>query len=308
MLSAASCARVRRAASSTTAFWIALFVPLALFVGAAAAVFATGAAAGAALLGVASAVAALAVGFLLVLRLFGCAFLRAEGSHRGMIQSATPLHVDLLATEYGGVVGMSSSPGRKRGSECRDLATDVARLKEHYGLDAVVSLLEPGELRRMEISTLGDEVRSRGMEWFYFAQNRDKWVPTDVERYLSTAVRPLAALVAAKKRVLVHCNGGKGRTGLLVACALHSSRRDPQARVWAHVRAMRACRSGMLTNPLQQLFLLWLCAHGRLPSEASRARARVVHDDDGAPATLPPCARDPTREERTEPHEALPEP
>ena len=62
------------------------------------------------------------------------------------------------------------------------------------------------------------------------------------QRDIRRAVEFMSAQIAAGGAVYVHCNGGKGRTGLLVACALHALRGHNS--VGAAVREMRACRAG----------------------------------------------------------------
>ena len=67
-----------------------------------------------------------------------------------------------------------------------------------------------------------------------------------------------ARAVSEGKRVCVHCNGGKGRTGTLVACVLLALRAPGCASVGGATAVMRRCRPGMLKNPLQQLYVRWL--------------------------------------------------
>jgi len=54
--------------------------------------------------------------------------------------------------------------------------------------------------------------------------------------------------------MLVHCNGGKGRTGLLiVACLKHLGISQTDA-----TNKIRKARPGMLHNPAQQAYLMWV--------------------------------------------------
>ena len=67
----------------------------------------------------------------------------------------------------------------------------------------------------------------------------------------------LCQLRSSEKVVLVHCFGGKGRTGLLVvAILLAAGATLPEA-----VFAIRKSRKGTIMNPLQLLYLQWVAHH-----------------------------------------------
>ena len=99
-------------------------------------------------------------------------------------------------------------------------------------------------------------VNRAGLQWLRVAI-RDKWIPSDTIAFLRV-VEATARAVAEGKRVCVHCNGGKGRTGTLVACVLLALRAPGCETVGGATAVMRRCRPGMLKNPLQQLYVRWL--------------------------------------------------
>lgn len=204
---------------------------------------------------------------------FGCTCARDEGGDVQSLSTAS-LAVDIHEVDScpGAAVGMSCSPGRRRRNVRRDLVADVIHVQQSR-FDVIFTLLEPREMRAMRISDLGATCAAHGLQWRHFAI-RDKWVPRSTSDFVDCAVYPLVELLRDGKRVLVHCNGGKGRTGLLVACALHSLRTDPRQDVSVAVRAMRASRPGMLRNPLQQVYLRWLSFHGILDEARAAATPR----------------------------------
>lgn len=197
------------------------------------------------------------ISLLAVLWILGCACIRDEGPKSNVDTVTSPLHVDVLRLGNASL-GMSRAPGRKRKGDQRDLGSDIDFLCQEHGFDVVVTLLEDRELRVMECVDMGKVVESKGIQWVHFPM-RDKWIPSDTAAFLSRVVQPIANWVGEGKRVLVHCNGGKGRTGVVVSSVLMTSsalgnercKTFPEA-----VQRMRACRPGMLKNPLQR-FYMW---------------------------------------------------
>ena len=66
-------------------------------------------------------------------------------------------------------------------------------------------------------------------------------------------VREVVFRLGDGKRVLVHCNSGKGRTGLVVAAAL--ARIAPALTASAAIAATRAAVPGAFDTFLQRLYL-----------------------------------------------------
>ncbi|CAE8687447.1 unnamed protein product, partial [Polarella glacialis] len=178
-----------------------------------------------------------------------------------------PFHADVLQVPGGGELAMSYAPGRKRGQDQRNLQDDVAAIRRKYKIDAIVTLLEERELQVMQCERMCETIEAEGMVWIYFSV-RDKWVPgpLSTDSFLQQLVLPVARRLQAGQRVLVHCNGGKGRTGTLAAALLLTSMGggSPCMTLAEAVRALRGVRPGMLRNPLQQLFLLHIRASLRM--------------------------------------------
>lgn len=70
-----------------------------------------------------------------------------------VLTSATsPIRIDFLPEIWKGKLGISFAPGKKQvgGFHCdwdRDLHADLTRIKDFYGIDVVVCLLERKEMK-----------------------------------------------------------------------------------------------------------------------------------------------------------------
>jgi len=87
------------------------------------------------------------------------------------------------------------------------------------GIERVVSLLEPAEVRDLE---LDDEARlcaAAGIEFISFPI-RDRGVPSSVP-VATTFVEALASSLQTGSSVAIHCRAGIGRSSLIAACILH---------------------------------------------------------------------------------------
>lgn len=179
----------------------------------------------------------------------------------------SPLLIDTMHVGSGSI-SMSFAPGRKSKHESRSLNDDLETLRRE-GVDTVVSLLEEWELSRSTSGateegcpdSFGVAVEGKSMKWIHFSI-RDKWVPSITCDFISKVVDPVVKLVRDGKHVHVHCHGGKGRTGTLVAAVLLSL--NPEEGLSQSVKLMRECRTGMLKNPLHHWYLHWLLFHGLL--------------------------------------------
>jgi len=75
---------------------------------------------------------------------------------------------------------------------------------------------------------------------------KDKWIPNSMDDLVKLVEKIIVRLRAGKK-VVVHCNGGKGRSGtVLVATLVGLGRKVQQA-----IDVVRKTRSGTIQNPLQ---------------------------------------------------------
>jgi protein-tyrosine phosphatase/nicotinamidase-related amidase len=154
------------------------------------------------------------------------------------------LRVDFLADVPN--LGLTICPGRTdRG---RDLNADLAALKA-LGVTDLVSLLTPAELDRVGVPDLWARAEAAGFEVFRLAVP-DQGTPTLAEA--RALVRHIQGRLQAGGRVVVHCLGGLGRSGLIAGCLLRAQGRDAAAAI-AHVRAARGPRA--IETPAQERFV-----------------------------------------------------
>lgn len=166
----------------------------------------------------------------------------------------TSLTDPLLIAEVaaaGGVIGMTICPGRKGpgargGAWDRDPALDMAVVAA-WRPGAVVTLMETPEFAQYGVAGLARAMAGLDARWFHLPI-RDVDVPDAAfEVRWGDAGSALRAMLRSGGRVLVHCVGGLGRTGLVAARLLVELGTDPgQA-----VAAVRGARPGAIETAPQ---------------------------------------------------------
>lgn len=141
---------------------------------------------------------------------------------------STQLRVDWLSPSVlpgPGSLGLTICPGRTdRG---RDLDQDLSTLRE-MGANRVVALLTDPELDWAGVSDLGARARATGLG-FHHLPIPDQGTPTLAEMVaLNAQVR---GWMDAGERVVLHCMGGLGRSGLVAATALVNAGLSPSAAI-----------------------------------------------------------------------------
>eukprot|EP00029_Vermamoeba_vermiformis_P000918 TRINITY_DN1108_c0_g1_i2.p1 TRINITY_DN1108_c0_g1~~TRINITY_DN1108_c0_g1_i2.p1 ORF type:complete len:757 (-),score=240.61 TRINITY_DN1108_c0_g1_i2:97-2367(-) len=169
-----------------------------------------------------------------------------------------PLKVDFipdsdLYMNQMGRIGMCMAPGRKKKKKAhdwdRDLAKDLDRIRTTYGADVFVSLIRHSELHELQIQNMFDEVEARKMESIHFPI-KDKWIPNSMEG-LIYLVDAIIQRLKEGKAVVVHCNGGKGRTGTVVVATLVGLGK----KVHHAIDVVRKSRPGTIRNPMQIMYV-----------------------------------------------------
>jgi len=190
------------------------------------------------------------------LRYFWHRWTRSETAPTPVFTSAShPLAVAWLSREgrsdAAGPVGFCMLPGRRKAKRAhewrRDVLADVAAINQERL--CLVTLCTSAELAR---DSPGFQARIAAefvcREPFPVT---DKRAPSSTQAFDELVAR-LVDRIENGWRVVVHCNGGKGRSAL-VAAAVLIGLSDLSAK--AAMKSVRAARPGSLKNPLQIWFL-----------------------------------------------------
>lgn len=164
----------------------------------------------------------------------------------------SPIRVDFIP---GRTLGLTLAPGKRGPAQmgdytwARDLEVDLDRLRSHYGVNCLVTLVEAHELEELQIPSLRDEVRAREMT-SHWLPIPDLGVPADVGSFVAL-VRTVISSLRTKERVVLHCRGGLGRAGLVAACILIALGSTPEEAI----DAVRETRPGAIQTRDQEDFV-----------------------------------------------------
>ncbi len=131
----------------------------------------------------------------------------------------------------GGELGISPIPGRTR-----HYYTDWLRLMD-WKPSLVISMTAQAELDRKGAGSLGQDLANAKVGWLHLPV-RDFDVPVGLD-WAPVRDRALAELAQAN-RVLVHCFGGCGRSGMICLRLMIATGEIPDAAL-ARLRKVRPC-------------------------------------------------------------------
>ena len=167
-----------------------------------------------------------------------------------------PIRVDWIETAlWPGHLGLTLAPGKKGPSATgeilhdRDLEADLTRLRQHYGTQVLVSLLELDEARKYGLETYDAQAEDLGIDVLHHSIP-DADVPRNAATFAEFADEVMNRLLNGET-VVAHCLGGLGRAGTLAACLLVQAGMTPQQ----GVELVRAARPGAIETPAQERFV-----------------------------------------------------
>lgn len=124
--------------------------------------------------------------------------------------------LDLSAFGYPDSVGLSGLPGCKFKDNWRDIARDLEHVKLEDVSDVFV-LCTKGELALYRVPSLLTEYENHGIIVHHHPVSDGTAPSIDI---LMSILREIGEAIQQGKRVLIHCFGGLGRTGVVAACLL----------------------------------------------------------------------------------------
>lgn len=169
----------------------------------------------------------------------------------------SPLRLSVLTLSSAGRIGMTICPGKCAPTSigghpwARDLSIDLEAIRV-WGAQAVVTLMEDWELRQYGVSQLGSAAEGLGMQWFHLpiVDGAAPSVDWD-EAWSSTHGKALHRLLDAGGSVLIHCLGGRGRTGTVAAKLLIERGADADLAI----QNVREAREGAVETLEQENYL-----------------------------------------------------
>ena len=171
-----------------------------------------------------------------------------------MTSLSSPLRIaEVLLGPGEGRLGLTLCPGKKDGGKGwnRDLKIDLEAIRT-WGATTVITLIEDHEFSLLAVEALGDEVRRFGMEWLHFPI-RDVDIPDERFAHAWKEARPVIhGRLNAGQRILIHCRGGLGRTGLVAALILVERGVEPRSAM----RRVRAVRPHAIETTAQENYVL----------------------------------------------------
>jgi ADP-ribosylglycohydrolase/protein-tyrosine phosphatase len=186
--------------------------------------------------------------------------------------ASSPLRIaELPLGEDGGCLGLTLCPGKKDFSRGwnRDLETDL-RAVSNWGASTVVTLIEAHEFELLKVSRLGESVEQTGMRWIHLPI-RDVDVPDHrFEEGWRSAGPEIHRRLRNREKILIHCRGGIGRTGLVAGLILVEHGCAPREAI----QKVRAVRPGAIETAAQERYVL---SAKMRPAEGTVEHAETDH-------------------------------
>jgi ADP-ribosyl-[dinitrogen reductase] hydrolase len=176
-----------------------------------------------------------------------------------------PLRVDWLINNDDGEdtraarLGMTFAPGKHQDNPSlgfhmiwrRDLEMDMATLKTRWKCDVLVSLMEEHEYKELGIMNLQDSAMRVGIELIKYPIP-DGGVPASLSSCNALVDQIVSQHLVKGHCVVIHCKGGLGRTGTIVALVLMQWK---QRTAIEAITEVRRARPGTIENVTQEKFV-----------------------------------------------------
>ncbi len=169
--------------------------------------------------------------------------------------------IDAIRFPSGGQAGMTHCPGRNRidilGRRWnRDLGADLRSI-EAWEARALVSLIEEHEFAWLGVPDLATQIRRHRFDWYQLPIRDTRAPGGDFARAWAKYGTPISQYLQDGGKIVVHCAGGLGRTGTLVARLLVDFGMSPAEAI----ETVRRARPGAIESSAQERHLLQYRPH-----------------------------------------------
>ena len=168
-----------------------------------------------------------------------------------------PLRIDAVAAgATPGWIGITICPGKHdphamTGPWARDLQADLAAIRD-WGATTLVTLIEDHEFGLLKVASLGRAAGDAGLDWRHLPI-RDVSVPGAAFEAGWKRLGPLLLeRLRRGERIVVHCRGGLGRSGLVAAKILVELGIAPRDAI----NRVRAVRRGAIETAEQEAYVM----------------------------------------------------
>lgn len=170
----------------------------------------------------------------------------------------SPLRIDAVGVNSCGLIGMTICPGKDEnvgsrypsGQWKRDLDLDLQVILD-WGAQALVTLIEDLEFKLLSVPEFPKKARSLGITWFHLPIVDVSVPDSSFEEKWETVGEELRRMLRNRQKIVIHCRGGLGRTGLIAARLLVEFGMEPGEAI----RRVRAARPGAIQTREQEVYV-----------------------------------------------------
>ncbi len=120
----------------------------------------------------------------------------------------------------GGVIGMTSCPGKQDDyffePSVSRLEADIKTISS-WGATVLVTLMEVIELHVLQVNNLPEKLAEYGIDWIHLPIRNRSLPDGDFEVLWDKVGAELRSILQGGGKILIHCQEGVGRTGLIAA-------------------------------------------------------------------------------------------